>query len=182
MAASSAAYNIEIITYDILNSFSQACTTFVGQNVGADDMKRCKKTLFLCLAEGIATLIFAISLILFFGKYLLAFFNRDPEVVETGYIRLMMVMLSHTFSLFYEVMAGYLRGFGISTLPAVLTTIGVCGVRIAWIRLVFPWYQTFRSIMTAYPLSLSVTAMIIFAALLICHPALRRKKIQEEKS
>lgn len=30
----------------------------------------------------------------------------------------MMVMLSHTFSLFYEVMAGYLRGFGISTLPA----------------------------------------------------------------
>ena len=182
MAASSAAYNIEIITYDILNSFSQACTTFVGQNVGADDMKRCKKTLFLCLAEGIVTLIFAISLILFFGKYLLAFFNRDPEVVETGYIRLMMVMLSHTFSLFYEVMAGYLRGFGISTLPAVLTTIGVCGVRIAWIRLVFPWYQTFRSIMTAYPLSLSATAMIIFAALLICHPALRRKKIQEEKS
>ena len=41
MAASSAAYNIEIITYDILNSFSQACTTFVGQNVGAGEMKRC---------------------------------------------------------------------------------------------------------------------------------------------
>ena len=32
MAASSAAFNIEIITYDILNAFSQACTTFVGQN------------------------------------------------------------------------------------------------------------------------------------------------------
>lgn len=35
MAASSAAYNIEIFAYDILNSFSQACTTFVGQNYGA---------------------------------------------------------------------------------------------------------------------------------------------------
>lgn len=182
MAASSAAYNIEIITYDILNSFSQACTTFVGQNAGAGEMKRCKKTLFLCLAEGIVTLAFAISLILFFGKYLLAFFNRAPEVVETGYIRLMMVMLSHTFSLFYEVMAGYLRGFGISTLPAVLTTVGVCGVRIAWIRLIFPQYQTFRSIMTAYPVSLSATALMIFVALLVCHPALRRKKIQEVKS
>lgn len=43
MAASGAAYNIEIITYDILNSFSQACTTFVGQNAGAGEMKRCKK-------------------------------------------------------------------------------------------------------------------------------------------
>ncbi len=175
MAASSAAYNIEIITYDILNSFSQACTTFVGQNVGAGEMKRCKKTLFLCLAEGIAALSVAVVLILMFGKQLIALFNNDPEVVETGYIRLMMIMVSHTFSLFYEIMAGYLRGFGISTLPAVLTMLGVCGVRIAWIRLVFPQYQNFRCIMTAYPVSLSATALMILAALLICHPALRYK-------
>lgn len=68
MAASSAAYNIEIITYDILNSFSQACTTFVGQNVGAGEMKHCRRTLFLCLAEGIVTLSLAVALILLFGK------------------------------------------------------------------------------------------------------------------
>lgn len=43
MAASSAAFNIEIISYNVLNSFSQACTTFVGQNFGAGDLKRCKK-------------------------------------------------------------------------------------------------------------------------------------------
>lgn len=65
MAASSAAYNIEIITYDILNSFSQACTTFVGQNFGAGEIKRCKKTLLLCLLEGIISLGVAIALILF---------------------------------------------------------------------------------------------------------------------
>lgn len=117
----------------------------------------------------------------FVRKTLLAFFNRDPEVVETGYIRLMMVMLSHTFSLFYEVMAGYLRGFGISTLPAVLTIAGVCGVRIAWIELVFPKYLTFRSIMTAYPISLSATALMILTALLICHPAARGSKANKEQ-
>ena len=47
MAASGAAFNIEIITYDILNSFSQACTTFVGQNFGAGKVERCKKVLGL---------------------------------------------------------------------------------------------------------------------------------------
>ena len=52
MAASSAAFNIEVITYDILNSFSQACTTFVGQNYGAGNVKRCRRTLALCLMEG----------------------------------------------------------------------------------------------------------------------------------
>ena len=51
IAASSAAFNIEIIAYDVLNSFSQACTTFVGQNYGAGQIKRCKRTLWLTLIE-----------------------------------------------------------------------------------------------------------------------------------
>ena len=51
MAASSAAFNIEVITYDILNSFSQACTNFVGQNFGAGELRRCRKTLFLCALQ-----------------------------------------------------------------------------------------------------------------------------------
>ena len=47
----SAAYNIEVFAYDVLNSFSQACTTFVGQNYGAGKIGRCKRTLALCLVE-----------------------------------------------------------------------------------------------------------------------------------
>ena len=43
MAASSAAFNIEVFAYYILNSFSQACTTFVGQNNGAGNRVRCKR-------------------------------------------------------------------------------------------------------------------------------------------
>ena len=173
MAASSAAYNIEIITYDILNSFSQACTTFVGQNFGAGELQRCKKTLLLCIVEGIAALVVAITAILFFGKSLLAIFNNDPEVVNTGYIRLMMVMLSHSFSLLYEVMSGYLRGFGISLVPALLTTLGVCGIRIGWIQFVFPQSRTFQTIMTGYPVSLSATALLILIALLCYRPSRR---------
>ena len=176
MAASSAAFNIEIITYDILNSFSQACTTFVGQNYGAGELKRCKKTLFLCLIEGVIALAAAIALLLFSGKTLLKLFNPDPDVVETGYIRLMLIMVSHSFSLLYEIMAGYLRGFGISLTPALLTMVGVCGIRIAWIRFVFPQSRTFRTIMTAYPISLCATAILVFIALLCYHPARRYAK------
>lgn len=175
MAASSAAYNIEIITYYILNSFAQACTTFVGQNFGAGKMNRCKRTLALCLAEGGIVLAAAIAAVLVFGKNLLSLFNSDPEVVKAGYIRLMFAMASHSFSLFYEVMSGYLRGFGISLVPAILTMIGVCGVRIAWIELVFPQSHTFQTIMTAYPLSLSTTALLILIAVICCRPARRFK-------
>lgn len=180
MAASSAAFNIEIITYDILNSFSQACTTFVGQNFGAGQVDRCKKTLALCLIEGLIALAAALALILPFGKQLLAIFNSDPEVVDTGYIRLVMVMLAHSFSLLFEVMSGYLRGFGVSMTPAVLTMAGVCGIRIAWIQFVFPASRTFRTIMTVYPVSLAATAVLIFGALVICRPARKFAAVQRE--
>ena len=40
MAGSSAAFNIEIFAYYVLNSFGQACTTFTGQNYGANKKER----------------------------------------------------------------------------------------------------------------------------------------------
>ena len=175
----SAAYNIEVITYDILNSFSQACTTFVGQNFGAGEIKRCKKTLLLCLLEGIISLGVAIALILFFGKSLLTIFNGDPQVVETGYIRLMLIMPSHLFSLCYEVLSGYLRGFEISLPPAVLTMLGVCGVRLSWLRWVFPQYKTFMNIMLVFPISLATTALLVLAAVLYFRPSRRYAHLQK---
>lgn len=173
MAASGAAFNIEIITYDILNSFSQACTTFVGQNFGAGKIKRCKKVLGLCLLEEIMALAAAIALILPFGKPLLSIFNNDPQVVDAGYIRLVTLMTAHIFSLCYEVLSGYLRGFGISLPPAVLTMLGVCGVRLSWIYLVFPKNPTFQTIMAVFPISLALTALLMLAAVLFCRPSRR---------
>lgn len=173
IAASGAALNIEIITYDILNAFGQTSTTFVGQNYGAGELKRCRRTLMLCLVEGIAALVVTIALVLPWGKQLLAIFNNDPAVVEVGYIRLVTLMTAHIFSLCYEVLSGYLRGFGISLLPAVLTIVGVCGVRLSWIQWVFPKYPTFRTIMTAFPLSLATTAVLMLIAVLCCRPSRR---------
>ena len=173
MAASSASFNIEIIAYDVLNSFSQACTTFVGQNYGAGKIERCKKTMFLCLVEDIIASATAIVLVLLTGKYLLAIFNNDPQVIAIGYSRLLILFGSYIFSLTYEVLSGYLRGFGISLVPAILTLFGVCGIRIIWINTVFPLHRTFRSIMLVYPISLATTAVLIFIALLVYRPSRR---------
>ena len=175
MAASSAAFNIEVVAYDVLNSFSQACTTFVGQNYGAGKLDRCRKTLALCLVEDAIASGTAILLVLGSGRFLLSIFNRDPEVISIGYTRLMMVFTAYFFSMLYEVMSGYLRGFGISLVPALLTMLGVCGVRILWIAAVFPQHRTFQTIMLAYPLSLSATAVLILIALLVYHPSRRKK-------
>lgn len=173
MAASSAALNLEILTYDILFAFNQACTTFTSQNYGAGKLRRCRRTLFITIGEATGTLAVAVAAVLFFGRPLLAIFNSDPAVVDIGYIRLMTVIPAHFFSLLYEIQSGYLRGFGISLIPSVLTIAGVCGIRLAWIQWVFPLDPTFQRIMLVYPVSLGVTALLIFAALMWCRPSRR---------
>ena len=173
MAASSAAFNVEIMAYYILNSFGQACTTFVGQNYGAAQIDRCRKTLKLCIIEGIIITGTTMLIMLLTGKYLIGLFNNDPEVIEIGFTRLKIVYTSYIFSLLYEVMSSYMRGYGISLVPAILTMLGVCGIRIAWIYTVFPVSRTFATIMTVYPISLAATAVLIFIALIIYRPSKR---------
>lgn len=182
IAASSAAFNIEIIAYYVLNSFSQACTTFVGQNYGAGNLKRCRKVLKLCILEDFIASASTIILVLIFGRFLLSLFTNQPEVIDIGYTRLVLVFSAYTFSMLYENMSGYLRGFGISLLPAILTTIGVCGTRITWIYTIFPKSPTFETIMIAYPVSLAITAVLIFLATLYCKPSKKLAPLIEKQN
>lgn len=171
MAASSAALNIEIIAYYVMNSFSQACATFVGQNYGAGQVKRCRKILGLCILEDAIATASAIFIILFAGKFVLALFNPDPQVIDIGYSRLLIVFTAYVFSMLYEVMSGYLRGFGISLVPALLVILGVCGVRIFWIFCIFPLTRAFSTIMYVYPISLATTALLIGISVLVFRPS-----------
>ena len=173
MAASSAAFNVEIMAYYILNSFGQACTTFVGQNYGAGQIDRCRKALKLCLIESVIATACAVCIALLSGKYLIALFNNDPEVIRLGMVRLKFIFMSYIFSTIYDCMSGYMRGFGISLTPALLTIFGVCGTRIIWIYTVFPMSQTFETIMQVYPISLAINMVLIFCALIITRPSKR---------
>ena len=173
MAASSAAFNVEIMAYYILNSFGQACTTFVGQNYGAGQIDRCRKALKLCLIESVIATACAVAMALASGKYLIALFNNDPEVIRLGMVRLKFIFMSYIFSTIYDCMSGYMRGFGISLTPALLTIFGVCGTRIIWIYMVFPMSQTFETIMQVYPISLAINMVLIFCALIITRPSKR---------
>lgn len=176
MAASSAACNVELFAYFVLNAFSQACTTFVGQNYGAGKIDRCKKTLALSLVEDAIATATTIALVLLSGRFMLSIFNSDPEVVEIGYTRLKILFFAYAFTMTYEVISGYLRGFGISLTPAVIVMVGICVVRIIWIKTVFPVHHTFNTIMVAYPVSLCITAIMMFIALLVYRPAKKHRE------
>ena len=179
MAASSAAYNLEVFSYYILNSFGQACTTFVGQNYGAGKNDRCRKTLRLCLLQSLASTAAVSALILLFSRPLLGIFNTDPDVIAAGRIRLAYIFLAYLFSFAQEGLSGYLRGFGVSFIPTACSVIGICGVRLAWIFTVFQQSRTFSTIMQVYPLSLGITTAAVLGVTLLVKPS-RRYVIQQD--
>ena len=57
-----------------------------------------------------------------------------------------------------DVVSGALRGLGHSVMPAVITLIGVCVLRVVWVCTVFPLHPTMGNLMLSYPITWAVTA------------------------
>lgn len=164
MAASAAAFTIEINVYCFLGAFGQAATTFVGQNYGAGKMSRCKRATWVAIGlNAIVTTVLTI-IVLAFGRELLSNFQNDPTVIELGYTRLLYIVGTEIICIFLEGFSGALRGYGISLPPALLALIGVCGVRITWVYTLFKDNPTYDCLMATYPASWVVTTIFIAIA------------------
>ena len=167
IAASSAAFNIEIFCFFILSAFGQTATTFIGQNYGAGNLPRCRKIFKVTLGiDMIATSLMAI-LILVFASNLLGIFNGDPDIIAIGVVRIRMIVTFEVINVIMECASGAMRGYGFSLVPALITLIGVCGTRIFWVFCVFSKYSTFAALMMVYPASWVVTCISLLACYMI---------------
>lgn len=161
MAASAAAFTIEINVYCFLNAFAQATTTFVSQNYGAGNIQRCLMVTKWGLALSLGSTMGMAALVLALSQQLLGFFNPDAAVIELGTIRLWYIVAPEFLQVFIDVFSGAMRGYGYSLGPAMLTLVGICGVRIAWLYSVFTAYPTYNVLMACYSISWLITGAMI---------------------
>lgn len=167
MAGSAAAQNFEFFSYFVINSFNQAAVTFISQNFGAGKMDRCSKVYRLCMISSfVMTGIMSSSFVL--GRNIfLRFYTSDERVLVYGAMRLVFIESFGAIPSSYEISASALRGMGYSMLPAVLTMIGSCLLRIVWLLTVFKIFPDFRVLMAVYPFSWIVTGVMLIAAYII---------------
>ena len=164
MAASSAAFNIEIMAYYWVNAFGQATTTFIGQNYGAGNVPRCRRVFGLSLSMTCATTMLMSSVVMMTGRWLLSLFNDEPEVIELGMIRITAIVGFEVLNALVDSSSGAMRGYGKSLAPAILSLIGICGLRVVWVYTIFAVEPTFTMLMAVYPVSWIVTSTMIFIA------------------
>lgn len=161
IAGNAAAANIENFTLSIKVSFRQATVTAVSQNYGAKNeerMNKSVKTALLCMISG-CLLLGAIMVL--FAKPLLGIYITDsPEAIYFGTIRLVVTALPYCLSGVMEILTGYLRGLGYSSLTTVNSFIGLCGFRILYVLFVFPLNRTFWMLYLGTPITWMVVSIL----------------------
>lgn len=181
MNGNSAATSVEGFVYTAMNSVYHASLAFVGQNVGAKKVKNIKKVTIYSLIF-VTTLSATLGGILFVsGKILLSIYTTIPSEIEVGYIRLHYLCLPYFLCGIMDVMVGVLRGLGSSTIPMIVSIVGVCGFRIFWIYAIFYPSTTFENIKDLNTLYISypISWIITFIAHLITYFIVSRRKYRE---
>ena len=160
MSGNAAAANIEGFIYASINAFHQTSVNFIGQNAGAGQYDRVKKTLVCCLGCAAMTGLVLGGLAYGFGQPLLSLYITDStEAIGYGMLRLGIVATTYLICGLMDVTTGSLRGLGESFVPMLISVLGVCGIRIGWIYTVFqiPAFHTPQSLYISYPFSWAVT-------------------------
>ncbi len=179
--ANVAAMNVDGYIYNILNSFYHTCLTFCSQNFGAKKFDRVKKVFFtgtslvtvLGLSLGIFVYVFAAPLV--------GIFNSDPEILVYAKQRLALVALPYFLCGLMDVGSGYLRSIGYSFYALIITFLGSCALRIAWIYTVFPIFNDVRALYVVFPISWFVTATTLFVTFFICYKREKKMLINQLK-
>jgi len=115
-------------------SFSQALSTFVGQNIGANKPERIRAGLIATLKmSGIVTIVTTIFIV-FGGHLLMSMFTTDQEVIRLGDQYLTIVSIFYiTFTLMF-IYGGLMRGAGDTLIPMFISILSLWLIRIpmAW--------------------------------------------------
>ena len=161
MAASSAAFNIEILAFFVVNSFTQTLVSFIGQNYGAKKYERCREIVRKTLIVSWVFTTALSAILLVFARPLLGLFTNEQLVIEAGLLRIKLLLYAETLNVLMDNLSGAMRGLGKSLVPALTTLICVCGIRIIWVFTGFKIYHTWLSLMIVFPVSWAVNATFI---------------------
>ena len=161
VSGSSIASNVGAYTQLIVGGFCTAAYVFVGQNTGAKNMPRireCMKTSTVTisvLAIGLNTILNLVSF-----PILMLFAPDNPEVVEFARIKLVVNSTFYIMGHLEGLYGSAIRALGKSTLPMIVSVVGICGVRVLWINTVFVWIRHPLTIFFAYGASWTITFIV----------------------
>ena len=181
-SGNAAASSIEAFLYLTVAGFGQSAMVFTGQNYGAGYHRRIRRVMLCCLSLAAGSAVLLGGAFLLLREPLVALYLPDaPEAAVYAFQRMYAVNFFYLLLGIYEALSAVLQGLKISIAPTAAIILGICGLRLTWIFLAFP-YEGLHSVyglFLCYPISWAVTALAL--ALFTAHAFARICPLSEER-
>ena len=160
MAAFGAHAKIEGFTFMPINSCCFAITTFVSQNLGAQEHERAKKgaRFGVISATVMAEVVGAVYFI--FAPAMIAAFDPTPEVIAFGARQARIEALFYCLLALSHAIAAVCRGAGKAFVPMTVMLSVWCVFRVIYIYTVMHFFGTIDLIYWAYPITWAISSVI----------------------
>lgn len=160
VAAWTAFTRIDNFYWMVIGAFGVAVTTFVGQNFGAGNFDRIRKSVRITYIFTAISSIFLSLVFYIWCEPLLSLFTNETVVINEGIYMFRHYCQYYIFFVGIEVLSGAIRATGDSFIPTIITAIGICGLRILWIFFVVPANQHVGTVLTVYPVTWFLTSLV----------------------
>ena len=160
MAGCGAYSKLEGFAFLPVMCFSQALSTFTGQNLGAKKHDRVKKGAgfgIICsvlMAEVVGVLSYI------FAPQLIGFFAESPESIAFGTAHMRTICLFYFLLAFSHCIAGIMRGAGKATVPMFTMLLCWCLIRVTYITVAVGFVNELTTVSWAYPLTWTLSSII----------------------
>ena len=140
--------------------FTQALSTFVGQNLGARQHERVKKGVGFGIACSciMAELIGILSYL--FAPQLIGLFSDSPEAIDFGTRHMRTICLFYCLMAFSHCIAGIMRGAGKATVPMFTMLACWCLFRVTYITVTIKFINELTTVSWAYPITWTLSSIV----------------------
>lgn len=155
IAGNSAAQSINTVVSAFVTSFGSATTTFMGQNIGARNTDRVKKSFWYSacinvLISGSMGVLMCLSGKLWLGLIL---GMGETSAIDYGMVRLCFVTLFMFINATSRSFNAALQAFGYPFLTSLTNVVFTLGFRILWMQMIYPKNETFEMVMLCFTAS-----------------------------
>ncbi len=182
IAGNSAATSLQVISSAFTIGFSATATTFIGQNMGANDRDRVKKSfryimLFNVLISGAAGVATYLS-----GRFWIGIIigPSATAAIEYGMRRMFFVNLFMFVAAINGVLSHALQAFGYPLFTSISNIAFTLGFRILWMQFVYPLKPAFDTIMLCFLVSWSLNMLLYIVFFSFVYTRYTRKGIYKK--
>ena len=146
--------------------FTQALSTFVGQNLGAGHYTRVKKGIGFGIACSclMAELVGVLSYLL--APQLIGIFSETSIAIDFGVRHMRTICLFYCLLAFSHCVAGIMRGAGKATVPMFTMLLCWCIIRVSYISIATQFVNELTTVSWAYPITWTLSSILFLVYLL----------------